>query len=138
MNYFIDTNIIIDIFNKKIDSSFQNLLKDENNSFFINRLVLIESLRTIPLKNTKIYKEAKLTLDSFEQVDITPKIYDDSIKFSRFFKSKHLALKGKCEAIDLIHFITSKQYKLNPISNDGDFITLESVYIEYKEKNNIC
>ena len=132
MKYFIDTNIIIDLFNKKVDDNFKELLKDETNAFFINRLVLIESLRTIPFKNTKIYKDAKTTLESFNQVDITPTIYNDSIEFSRFFKTKGINLKGKCEAIDVIHFITAKQYNLEVLSNDGDLKKLENVYQEYK------
>ncbi len=48
MKYFIDTNVIIDLLNNKDEAKEQlkALLIQEGSELFINRLVLIESLRT--------------------------------------------------------------------------------------------
>ena len=127
MRYFFDTNIIIDIFNKKDDvlEKLEVISLDEDSEILINRLVYLEALRTIDRKNTKIFREAKNTLDSFEKVDIKQEIYDDTVEFSRFCKSKGIQIKGRCEAIDFLHFITSKYYNLVLISNDKDMEKLE-------------
>jgi len=85
--------------------------------------------------DTNIIEEAKEKLKLFRQVDIRPKIYDDAIAFSRFCHSKGVKLKGKCEAIDFLHFITAKYYKLEMVSNDKDLGKLENAYLEYKELN---
>ena len=134
MRYFFDTNIIIDIFDKqkKALDLLTNIASDEYNEIVINRLVYLESLRTIPTNDTNVYNRAKKTLDSFEKVDITQEIYDKAIEFSRFFKTvKHQSLSGRCEAIDIVHFITAKHYKLTVVSNDEDFDTLEKIYLEF-------
>jgi len=48
VKYFIDTNVIIDLLNNKDEAKEQlkALLIQEGSELFINRLVLIESLRT--------------------------------------------------------------------------------------------
>ena len=138
MKYFIDTNIIIDFLNKK-DEAIDLLTKiasEDNNILYTNKLVNLESLRTIPIKNIKIFKKAKDTLESFEKVDISAEIYNNTIEFSRFFKTvKHQSLKGKCEAIDLLHFMTAKYYDLELISYDKDFDKLERIYGEFLQSN---
>ena len=138
MKYFIDTNIIIDFLKKK-DEAIDLLTKiasEDDNILYINKLVNLESLRTIPIKNTKIFKKAKDTLESFEKVDISAEIYNKTIEFSRFFKTvKHQSLKGKCEAIDLLHFMTAKYYDLELISYDKDFDKLERIYGEFLQSN---
>ena len=138
MKYFIDTNIIIDFLNKK-DEAIDLLTKiasEDNNILYTNKLVNLESLRTIPIKNTKIFKKAKDTLESFEKVDISAEIYNNTIEFSRFFKTvKHENLKGRCEAIDLLHFMTAKYYDLELISYDKDFDKLERIYGEFLQSN---
>jgi len=138
MQYFVDTNIVIDFLNKKEEAInlLTNIAKDEENILYTNRLVNLESLRTIPMKNTRIFKTAQKILESFEQLDITVKIYNDTIEFSRFFKTvKHQSLKGKCEAIDLLHFMTAKHYGLKLISYDKDFDNLEIMYQEFLKDN---
>jgi len=50
-----------------------------------------------------------------------------------FSKSKGISL-GKCEAIDYLHFITAKTYDMKIISHDGDMITLEEKYSDFKTK----
>jgi predicted nucleic acid-binding protein len=138
MKYFIDTNIIIDFLKKK-DEAIDLLTKiasKDDNILYTNKLVNLESLRTIPIKNTKIFKNAKDTLESFEKVDISAEIYNNTIEFSRFFKTvKHENLKGRCEAIDLLHFMTAKYYDLELISYDKDFDKLERIYGEFLQSN---
>ena len=134
MRYFFDTNIIIDIFDKqkKALDLLTNIASDEYNEIVINRLVYLESLRTIRTKDTNVYNLAKETLDSFEKVDITQEVYDKAIEFSRFFKTvKHQSLSGGCEAIDIVHFITAKYYNLTIVSNDTDFDKLEEAYTDF-------
>ena len=134
MNCFIDTSIIIDLLNNKEEAKerLKSLHSEENSKLFINRLVYLESLRTIRTKDTNVYNLAKETLDSFEKVDITQEVYDKAIKFSRFFKTvKHQSLSGRCEAIDIVHFITAKYYNLTIVSNDTDFDKLEEAYVEF-------
>ena len=134
MRYFVDANILIDFLNKKEEAInlLTNIANEEESIIYTNRLVNLESLRTIPVKNKKIFKNAKEILESFEKVDITDEVYNETIEFSRFFKTiKHQSLKGKCEAIDLLHFITAKHYNLKLISYDKDFEKLEEIYQEF-------
>ena len=135
MKYFFDTNIIIDIFDKKDEvlEILESISSEENSEILINRLVYLEALRTIHHTHRKIFREAKKTLDSFTKVNIEQEIYDKAVLFSRFCKSKGINLKGKCEAIDFLHFITAKYYNLILISNDKDFEKLEQKYNEFLE-----
>jgi predicted nucleic acid-binding protein len=135
VKYFIDTNVIIDLLKNKDEAKEQlnALLIQEDSELFINRLVLIESLRTIRFDNKKIFREAQATLERFEQVNIKQEIYDEAIAFSRYCHSKGITLKGKCEAIDFLHFITAKHYELILITNDKDFEGLETKYSDYEK-----
>ena len=133
MRYFFDTNIIIDILDKKDDvlERLEAISLDEDSEIVINKLVYLEALRTIRFRDKNIFRQAKNTLDSFEKVDIKQEIYDDTVEFSRFCKSKGIQIKGRCEAIDFLHFITSKYYNLVLISNDKDMEKLEEAYINF-------
>ena len=137
MKYFIDTNVIIDLLDNKKEAKEQikALLLEENSELFINRLVLVETLRTIHFTHSKKFREAKKKLEWFQKVDIEPKIYNEAIDFSRFCHGKGVKLKGKCEAIDFLHFITAKYYELEMVSNDADMPKLEEQYIKYIEQN---
>lgn len=130
MKYFIDTNVIIDLLNNKKESieQIKSLILEEDSELFINRLVLMETLRTIHFTNKKVFREAEKKLGLFRQVDIRPKIYENSVEFSRFCHGKGIKIKGKCEAIDFLHFMTAKYYNLEIISNDGDMLKLEESY----------
>ena len=134
MKYFFDTNVIIDILDGK-DEALDKLeaISLENNEIVINRLVYLETLRTIHFKNKKVFREAKATLDSFKKLDIEQNLYDDTVEFSRYCHSKGVKLKGKCEAIDFLHFMTAKYYSLEIVSNDKDLAKLEIVYNEFLE-----
>jgi len=137
VKYFIDTNIIIAMFgqNKELKekaiSKLRELILKEDSELFINRLIVVESLRTIHFSHKKRFLEAEKRLKLFRQLDIKPQIYDNAISFSRFCHSKGIKLKGKCEAIDFLHFMTAKYYNLKIISNDKDLEKLESVYEEF-------
>jgi predicted nucleic acid-binding protein len=138
MKYFIDTNVFIDVLNKKDEAIalLTKIVSEDDNILYINKLVNLESLRTIPIKNTKIFNNAKDTLESFEKVDISAEIYNKTIDFSRFFKTvKHENLKGKCETIDLLHFMTAKYYDLELISYDKDFDKLERIYQKFLQSS---
>jgi predicted nucleic acid-binding protein len=130
MRYFIDTCIIIDFMNKKHNAiqTITDLASNDDTELFINRLVLTEALRTIPQANTKVFREAQATLDSFDLLDINHSIYEKAIAFSRFAKAQGISLKGKCEFIDFINFITAKYYTLDIKSNDKDIPKLEAIY----------
>ncbi len=138
MKYFFDTNVIIDILDKKDDvlEKLEAISLEEDSEIMINRLVYLESLRTIRFRDKKIFREAKKTLDSFTKVNIEQEIYDETVKFSRFCYSKGIKIKGKCEAIDFLHFITAKHYKLEMVSNDGDMSKLEDAYLKFLESIN--
>jgi len=134
MKYFVDTNIIIEFLNKepKAIEKLTEIANKDDSELFVNRLVTLESLRTIPIKNSKIFRQSKEIFENFEKIDIIPDIYNDTIEFSRYFRTeKHQSLKGKCEAIDLLHFITAKYYNLELISYDKDFERLENIYQEF-------
>jgi predicted nucleic acid-binding protein len=133
MKYFIDTNVIIDFLNKepKAREKIVELSTQDNSELYINRLVCLESLRTIHLEKSKVFKIAKETLESFEKLEITPDVYLKTINFSRFCHSKGVKLKGKCEAIDFLHFITAKHYHLQIISFDKDMDKLEEPYEKF-------
>ena len=138
MNYFIDTNIIIDFLNKddKAIKTIIDIAKDEKSLLYVNRLVILESLRTIHFNSKRVFREAEVTLDTFEKLDIKPTIYNNAINFSRYCHSKGIKLKGKCEAIDFLHFITAKYHSLTIITNDKDFDKLEKAYIKFIERDN--
>lgn len=133
MKYFFDTNIIIDLCQNNTDAKrkFTEIALQEHSEIFINRLVALEALRTIHFESKKIFREAVKILNAFEPLNITQDIYDKSIAFSRFCHSRGTKLKGKCEAIDFLHFMTAKYYQLEIVSNDKDFDKLEQEYIEF-------
>ena len=134
MKYFIDTNVIIDLLDNKEEA--KDKLREialEDSEIFINRLVVLETLRTIHFRNKKIFKEALFKLNLFEKVDIKQEIYDETIQFSRFCHSKGVKIKGKCEAIDFLHFVTAKYYGLKLVSFDNDMDRLQECYIEFME-----
>ena len=137
MKYFIDTNVIIDLLNNDEEAKRQlrDLFLQEESELFINRLIVMETLRTIHFNHKKVFREAEKKLTLFRQVDIRPKIYEDAVAFSRFCHSKGLKIKGKCEAIDFLHFITAKYYNLTMISNDRDLEKLENIYSKFLEDN---
>ena len=139
MNYFIDTNIIIDFLNKNEDAikKITDIAKKDDSSIYVNRLIVLESLRTIHFDSKKIFREHKEKLNLFEQLDILPCIYEKAILFSRYCHSKGIKLKGRCEAIDFLHFITAKYYNLIVITNDKDFDKLEIMYKEFLIKEKI-
>lgn len=132
MRYFVDTNIIIDILNDP-----QNMEKflplETENEFCINQLVYLESLRTIDIGKTKVFRNAQALLNNFTLFDMNSEIYDQAIQFSRYCRSQGVSLKGRCEAIDFLHFVTAKYYELTLLSNDKDMEKLETVYLSWKE-----
>ena len=132
MKYFFDTNVISNLVRKDeaAIAKLQEIASDESSELYTNRLVYLESLRAIPLTHKKLFESTKETLESFEKLEITQEIYDKSIEFARFCKSKGISL-GKCEAIDYIHFITAKYYGLEIVSFDGDMDRLEEKYQEF-------
>ena len=134
MNCFIDTSIIIDLLKNKEEAKelLNPLLLDESSELFINRLVVMETLRTIHFEHKKVFREAEKKLKLFRQVEIKPGVYNDAIDFSRFCHSKGVKLKGQCEAVDFLHFMTAKYYNLTMVSNDTDFDKLEKVYIDFR------
>ncbi len=134
MKYFIDTNLIIDLLENKEETieHIKIIASEADSKLFINRLITLEALRTIHFTHTKKFKEAEEVLKSFEKLDIKQAVYDEAISFSRFCHKKGIKLKGKCEAIDFLHFITAKYYELALISNDRDFEKLDTVYPEFK------
>ena len=132
MRYFVDTNIIIDILNDP-----QNMEKflplETENEFCINQLIYLESLRTIDIGKTKVFRNAQALLNDFMLFDMNSEIYDQAIQFSRYCCSQGISLKGRCEAIDFLHFVTAKYYELTLLSNDKDMEKLETVYLSWKE-----
>jgi predicted nucleic acid-binding protein len=135
VKYFFDTNIIIDLCqnNEEAKKIFKEIALEDESEIFVNRLVTLESLRTIHYSYTKRFRDAVRILDFFETLNIKQEIYDDAIAFSRFSHSKGVKLKGKCEAIDFLHFVTAKYYSLIIVSNDRDLDKLENVYEEFKK-----
>ena len=138
MKYFIDTNIIIDFLanNEEARRELKALFLQEDSEVFINRLIVMETLRTIHFNHKKVFREAEKKLTLFQQLDIKPKVYEKAIEFSRFCHSKGIKLKGKCEAIDFLHFITAKYYELEIVSNDRDMAKLEDAYMKFWERTN--
>ena len=130
MQYFVDTNIIIDFLNKEFHATklLTDIAKQDASELFINRLVYLESLRTIPIEHSRIFQEAKETLEMFEFVDINQQIYDDAIAFSRYCRQQGVTIKGKCAAIDFLHFCTAKYYQLELLAYDKDMAKLAEVY----------
>lgn len=137
MNYFLDTSVLIDFLNQKeraIDC-IKKVMESEESRLFINRLVYIETLRTIPWQHTKVFLATKKALESFEKLDITQAIYEKAILFSRYCLMRGVQLKkgksGDCQPIDFLHFMTAKEYGLALVTFDKDFEKLEKLYSEF-------
>lgn len=133
MKYFVDTNLIIDFF-KKEPTAIDKLTKtaqDDESELFVNRLVYLESLRTIDIKHTQVFQKSKQVFDMFEFLDIGHEIYDKAIGFSRHCRAKGISLKGRCEAIDFLHFITAKHYQLEILARDSDMDKLAAAYEDW-------
>lgn len=133
MKYFLDTNLIIDFLNKKPEAmtTITRLAQDESSEIFVNRLVYLEALRTIPITDKRIFREAKAVFEMFVCLDITQEIYDQAIALSRYCRSQGITIKGKCAAIDFLHFITATYYQLELLGNDTDMQKLTQVYPEW-------
>lgn len=133
MRYFIDSNFIIDTFERKNMSSINKLsliLSNPNDEIFYNGIVYAETLRVVLDENA--FRELKSAFDFFLWLDINQSIYSETKKFSRYCRSKNIKVtKGRCEVIDIIHFITAKYYDLELLSNDGDMQKLEEAYQEF-------
>ncbi len=137
MKYFIDTSLFIDVFDKAKPEAINKLtpiLEDETSEFFINRLVYLETLRTVKLSNSKNFQALKAVFEGFTILDINQAIYDQAISLSRYCQSNGITLKGRCAAIDFLHFTTAKYYELEMLANDGDFKNLAEAYIEWFNK----
>ena len=152
MRYFIDTNLIIDYCadetKKNISENRRQqileaknllnpILADDDSLIFINRLVYLETLRTIRLTDKNIFRQTEQILNLFEILDVNQTIYEQAVSFSRFCKSKHISLKGKCEAIDFLHFLTTKYYELELLTCDRDMAKLETVYPDWLESETV-
>lgn len=137
MKYFIDTNLILDVFERDILESQNKLmaiLKDEENEIFYNGLVYTEALRAVLDEN--IFSTLKASFEFFTWIDINQNIYIETKKFSRYCRSKGIKVsKGKCELIDILHFITAKENNLQLLSVDVDMEKLEACYQIFKGSN---
>lgn len=147
MKYFIDTNLIIQYFDYGYDYSIQinrndrkdkkeaflkakskmmPILEDDDSEIFMNRLVYLETLRIIT--DSKKFDYLKEVLANFTVIDIYPEIYEKAVNFSRYCRSNGITIKGRCAAIDFLHFITAKHYEFELVANDKDMETLETYY----------
>ncbi len=150
MKYFIDANIIIHFYDYGYDfkeSEKRNerkdkkdhflkaknkllpILRDDESEIFINRLIYVESLRMVS-DNAK-FKYLKSVLENFAFVEIYPEFYEKAIALSRYCMSKGITIKGRCAAIDFIHFITAKHYNLEILANDNDMKILENIWNDF-------
>jgi predicted nucleic acid-binding protein len=137
MRYLIDSNLIIDVFQRKLSNSIEsleNILADDSSEIFYNGLVYTEVLRT--MLDEEQFMLLKNAFGFFTWIDISQNIYKETKKFSRYCRSKGLKVaKGKCELIDMIHFVTAKENNLILLSRDGDMDKLEKCYTEFKMQN---
>jgi predicted nucleic acid-binding protein len=145
--YFIDTNLIIHYFDYGYDYSIQikrndrkdkkeaflkakskiePILENDDSEIFINRLVYLEALRKETDK--KKFNYLKNVLSNFTVIDIYPEIYEKAVNFSRYCYANGITIKGRCAAIDFVHFITAKHYEFELVANDKDMETLEIHY----------
>jgi len=147
VKYFIDTNLIIQYFDYGYDYSVQikpndrkdkkeafltakskivPILENDDSEIFMNRLVYLEALRIIT--DSKKFDYLKEVLSNFTVIDIYPEIYEKAVNFSRYCRSNGITIKGRCAAIDFLHFITAKHYEFELVANDKDMETLEIYY----------
>ncbi len=136
MKYFLDTNLIIDFLAKEPEATEKliQIAQEENSEIFINRLVYLETLRTISLEKSRVFQDSKTVIEMFGLLDISQEIYDQVIDFSRYCKARGITLKGKCAAIDFLHFITAKHYELVLLSNDKDMEKLAVAYTQWRNE----
>ena len=135
MKYFLDTNIIIDLLKEKEEAIeiLSKIASDPDSEIYINRLVELETLRGIRFTHSRRFQIAQKELEKFEKLDITQDIYSEATNFARYCRSKGITLKGICEAIDYLHFVTAKHYGLKIISPDRDISALEDKYQEFTQ-----
>ncbi len=134
MEYFIDTNLIIDVFERKNSDSIAllaSIVNNEEDTIYYSGLVYTETLRTV--LDEERFEILKSAFSSFSWLDITQEIFVETKKFSRYCRSQEIKVaKGKCELIDILHFITAKHYGLEVLSNDSDMGNLEQCYQAFK------
>jgi predicted nucleic acid-binding protein len=130
--YFVDTNVIIDFLKKRETPSVEklkNLLKQDVR-LCINRIVLSETLRTIPIeRENKFVSDKDVMLEAFQLLDIDHSIVMRSIELNRNGRSQGVSLKkeDECGWLDYIHYATAEQHQIEIISNDRDFIKISSL-----------
>jgi predicted nucleic acid-binding protein len=156
MKYFVDTNIIIHYFdygydfemykksnepNSKKDNfskakdKLLPILQDDESEIFINRLVYLEALRVVTER--KKFEYLKSVLENFTFVEIYPEFYEQAIQLSKYCTSKGIHIKGRCAAIDFLHFTTAKHYDLHILANDGDMEKLTQAHTEWLESTQL-
>lgn len=134
MNYLIDSCLLIDAYDRKLPEAQARVhvvFAEDDNEIFIDRLALLETLRGIKWVDKNKFSALKNTLEMFTIVNIDHTIYDHAISFSRFCRSKGITLKGRCEAIDYLHFLTAKYYNFEILTCDGDMSKLETLYSDW-------
>lgn len=132
MKYFIDTNFVIDVFERKNADSINKFISilENDGELFYNGLVYTETLRAVLDEN--IFLELKSAFDNFGWLEITRSIYVDAKRFSRYCRSKNMKVtKGRCEIIDFIHFITAKHNGLEILARDSDMEKLEKAWNDF-------
>lgn len=110
--YFVDTNVIIDFIKKKdtkAANELEQLLKQEDVSLVINRIVFMETLRAFPKSEEKNFLSTeKILLESFLLVDIDHQIVARSVELNRLNRAQGITLKkeNECGWLDYIHYAT--------------------------------
>jgi predicted nucleic acid-binding protein len=140
MEYFIDTNIILDAFernNEETQNKLKIILEDDENEIFYNGLVYTEALRAV--LDEDLFKTIKSSFELFTWVDIDQNIYKETKRFSRYCRSNGIKVaKKKCELIDMLHFITAKKNNLEILTKDNkDFKNLETAYQKFLTEQTI-
>jgi len=133
MRYLVDANFIIDVFERENTDSIDRLESILKNSgkLFYNGLIYTETLRVVLDDDT--FLKLKSAFDKFGWLEVDLSIYVDAKRFSRYCRSQNIkGPKGRCEIIDIIHFITAKHNQLELLTNDGDMERLEQAWTDFK------
>jgi predicted nucleic acid-binding protein len=141
--FFVDTNVIIDLFNKKDKPHVNKLIQfmsDDNIELYINDFVMAEVLQGIKLQESNKYAQFKQYLEnSFLIVDVDAKIILNSVEVYRTckanginFNNENICPVPNCNkiiynSIDCIHYATCEQYELTMLTNDNVFNKIDQI-----------
>lgn len=139
---FVDTNVIIDLFEKKNLNNcaikLQSFLGESSVDLYINNFVIAEVLQGIKIAEINKYKKfVNLMKSSFNIIEVNNEIIMESIEIYRLckangtnFNNEFICKVSNCNkiiynSIDCIHYATCEAFDLKLLATDKVFTRID-------------